>query len=92
MIEVTIALVILWLIGQLGMVACKLQEEREKEEFKKNDDGKPIKNQVQMEIFCRVHKENGGIYSTCFVCPHQEECKKYYYRYDKRPYEKENKK
>lgn len=91
MFELLIVLAVLLLIFQVCIAAFKLQEEQEKEEFKKNDDGKPIKNQVQMEIFCKVHKQDGGIYSTCFVCPYQEECKQYYYRYDKRPYEKEKK-
>lgn len=92
MLELIIVFMFLLLVFQVCTVAFERQEKKEKEEFKKNDDGKPIKSQVQMETFCKVHKENGGIYSTCFVCPYQEECKQYYYRYDKRPYEKEKKK
>lgn len=87
-----IVLIILSLFSGLFDIVKNEEEKSKREEFKKNDDGKPIKNQASMEIFCKVHKRDGGIYSTCFVCPYQEECKQSYYRYDRRPYEKNHQK
>ena len=53
------------------------------------DDGKPIKDIVNMEIHCKVVSKDKDFYWNtgleCAVCAYREDCKRYVIRYGKYP-------
>jgi hypothetical protein len=84
MIDVVLIFIVVAVLGWsfLAIIESSVNEESK-------DDGKPIKDIVNMEIRCKVVSKDKDFYWNtgleCAVCAYREDCKRYVIRYGKYP-------
>jgi hypothetical protein len=86
MIDVVLIFIVI-VVAVLGWSFLAIIKSSVNEENK--DDGKFIKDKVNMEIHCKVVSKDKDFYWNtgleCAVCAYREDCKRYVIRYGKYP-------